>query len=272
MQTNGKTPQYYIQIVQYKIRDKNKLITHQSSTWPTIQVLGIWVISVNGNDLPVGFSLINHGQDAQDFHLDDLAGHTHLKKHVNRSNTMSHPVVGAVGQFHSVSKRSRCAARTREPTSHTSMGSLSPQHSVSLSVWLGSSHVCQNPHAFSTVGKHAKRGPYGWQSYSSWMRESNLWRYIKRVLGRVWLTEAESELFYEEEFRFTIWFAYLESFPRINLRIWHMLITFTHQLSRDELCSLLLTALVLKHFLFVTSSGTFFSWIFIVSFKRPKTE
>ena len=51
--------------------------------------MGIWVISVDGDDLPVGFSLINHGQDTKHFDLDDLAWHTHLKERMNKSSVMS---------------------------------------------------------------------------------------------------------------------------------------------------------------------------------------
>lgn len=52
--------------------------TRQQET-PTVQFLGLWIIGVNGNDLPIHFSLINHGQNAQHFHLDDLTWKTHLK-------------------------------------------------------------------------------------------------------------------------------------------------------------------------------------------------
>lgn len=60
--------------------------TRQLET-PTVQFLGLWVIGVNGNDLPIHFSLINHGQDAQHFHLDDLTWKTHLK---------TRPIVGVM--------------------------------------------------------------------------------------------------------------------------------------------------------------------------------
>lgn len=46
---------------------------------PTVEFLGLWILGVNGDDLPIHFSLIDHGQDAQHFHLDDLTWKTHLK-------------------------------------------------------------------------------------------------------------------------------------------------------------------------------------------------
>lgn len=45
----------------------------------TVQFLGLWILGVNGDDLPIHFSLVDHGQDAQHFHLDDLTWKTHLK-------------------------------------------------------------------------------------------------------------------------------------------------------------------------------------------------
>lgn len=57
---------------------ENGVSTPQQET-PTVQFLGLWIVCVNGDDLPIHFSLINQGQDAQHFHLDDLTWKTHLK-------------------------------------------------------------------------------------------------------------------------------------------------------------------------------------------------
>lgn len=48
-------------------------------TAPTIQAFGIWVLSIDSDDLPVHFPLIDHGQDAKNFHLDHLTWKAHLK-------------------------------------------------------------------------------------------------------------------------------------------------------------------------------------------------
>lgn len=53
-----------------------------STRWqetPTVQFLGLWILCINGDDLPIHFSLIDQGQYAQNLHLDDLAWKTHLK-------------------------------------------------------------------------------------------------------------------------------------------------------------------------------------------------
>lgn len=46
---------------------------------PTVQILGIWVLHIDGNNLPVHFSLIDHGQDTKHLHLDHLTWNEQLK-------------------------------------------------------------------------------------------------------------------------------------------------------------------------------------------------
>lgn len=108
-----------------------QISSNSNNKTPTVQFLGLWILGVNGDDLPIHFSLIDHGQDAQHFHLDDLTWKTHLKP---RTGDLFVIMWGTLN-------RSRRRSPTWVPISQTSTGSSSPQHLVSLSVWFGSSQV-----------------------------------------------------------------------------------------------------------------------------------
>lgn len=56
-----------------------QISSNSNKETPTVQFLGLWILGVNGDDLPIHFSLVDHGQNAQHFHLDDLTWKTHLK-------------------------------------------------------------------------------------------------------------------------------------------------------------------------------------------------
>lgn len=60
------------------LRAEEGVSTRRQET-PTVQFLDLWILGINGDDLPIHFSLIDQGQDAQNLHLDDLTWKTHLK-------------------------------------------------------------------------------------------------------------------------------------------------------------------------------------------------
>lgn len=47
--------------------------------WLTIIVFGFRIVWIDDNHLPIGLTLINHGQDAEDFNFNDLAARTDLE-------------------------------------------------------------------------------------------------------------------------------------------------------------------------------------------------
>lgn len=46
----------------------------------TVQVFGFRVVHIDRDHFPVGLALIDHGQDAQNLHFDDLAAGAHLRR------------------------------------------------------------------------------------------------------------------------------------------------------------------------------------------------
>lgn len=46
---------------------------------PTVKVVGFWVLSIDHNDLPVGFTLIDQSQGSQHLHFDYFSPRAHLK-------------------------------------------------------------------------------------------------------------------------------------------------------------------------------------------------
>lgn len=72
-----------------KLLHEKYISSNRNKKTPTVQFLGLWILCVNGDDLPIHFSLVDHGQDAQHFHLDHLTWKTHLKP---RAGVVSHNV------------------------------------------------------------------------------------------------------------------------------------------------------------------------------------
>lgn len=46
----------------------------------------VWIVHINGNDLPVGLALVDHGQYAQDLHPDYLTSGTYLASNFTNVN------------------------------------------------------------------------------------------------------------------------------------------------------------------------------------------
>lgn len=72
---------------------------------PTIQDFGIWVISIDSDDLPVHFSLVNHGQDAEHFYFNHLTWKAHLR---NRPTNDKQTINQSTTQYQNLYFRSAC--------------------------------------------------------------------------------------------------------------------------------------------------------------------
>lgn len=105
----------------------------------TVKVGGFRVLSIDHNDLPVCFTLIDQSQSSQHLHFDYFPSRAHLRT----KDTFLEKLQTVELKSGSLFKAPHWS-RTLFPMSHISIGSLSPQQPVSLSLWFGSSHVCEN--------------------------------------------------------------------------------------------------------------------------------
>ncbi len=120
----------------------------------TVIVGGFGVLSIDHDDLPVCFTLINQSQSSQHLHFDYFSSRAHLRS----GDTFFWKKLRAVKFKRLLRAPSQRRSSTLFPMSHISMGSLSPQHPVSPSLWLGSSHVC-------VKRKHTLDGAEAWSGF-----------------------------------------------------------------------------------------------------------
>lgn len=122
----------------------------------TVQVFGFRVLYIDCNHFPISLTLINHGKDPEHLHFDDFTTGTHLKTIFQFATYCYHLqdypfCIKSMYTTNDNEIKNRCDLKTQRTMSQcrtlllisqTSMGSLSPQQSVSPSLCAGSSHVC----------------------------------------------------------------------------------------------------------------------------------